>query len=119
MSVRFRRRTLHRAVAEPRGQRLRPEGGEVVVEVTALGGEDGGGDTLGERPGFERGRGASARGVAVGGDEEADDAGGWDEGGKAAGRERGGGRQCGDSGDQSGEAAPARLVLVRERGMEA
>ena len=57
-------------MAEPRGLHLRPEGGEVVVEVAALGGEDGGGDTLGERPGIDRGRGASARGVAVGGDEE-------------------------------------------------
>ena len=66
MSGRFRQRTLHHAVAEPRGQRRRPEGGEVVVEVAALGGEDGGGDALGERPGFERGRGAAARGVAVG-----------------------------------------------------
>ena len=56
-----------------------------------LGGEDGGGDALFERPGFERGRGASARGVAVGGDEEAGGAGVWDEGGEAAGRERGGG----------------------------
>ena len=53
MSGRFRQRTLHRAVAEPRGQRLRPEGGEVVVEVAALGGEDGGGDALAdERPGW-------------------------------------------------------------------
>ena len=58
-------------MAKPRGQCLRPEGGEVVVEVAALGGEDDGGDALGERPGFERDRGASARGVAVGGDEEA------------------------------------------------
>ena len=106
-------------MAEPRGQRLRPEGGEVVVEVAALGGEDGGGDALDECPGIDRGRGTSARGVAGGGDEQAGDAGGRDEGGEAAGRERGGGRQCGDGGDQGGEAAPARLVLVRERGMEA
>ena len=59
-SGRLHRRTLHHAVAEPRGERLRPEGGEVVVEVAVLGGEDGGGEALGERPGFERGRGGAA-----------------------------------------------------------
>ena len=72
---RFRGHILHHAVAEPRGQRRRSEGGEVVVEVAALGSEDGGGDALRERPCFERGRGALACGVAVGGDEEAGDAG--------------------------------------------
>ena len=43
---RLRQRTLHPVVTEPRGQRRRPEGGEVVVEVAVLGGEDGGGEAL-------------------------------------------------------------------------
>ena len=85
---------------EPRGQRPRPEGGEVVVEVAVCGGEDDGGDALRHRPGFEPGRGAPARGVAVGGDEEAGGAGGRDEGGEAAGRERSSGGQRGDGGDE-------------------
>ena len=61
---------------EPRGQRPRPEGGEVVVEVAVRGHEDDGGEALRQRPGFEPGRGAPARGVAGGGDEEAGGAGG-------------------------------------------
>ena len=32
------------------GRRRRPEGGEAVVEAAVFGGEDGGGDALGERP---------------------------------------------------------------------
>ena len=36
-----RSRSEAKEQGEPRGQRLRPEGGEVVVEVAALGGEDG------------------------------------------------------------------------------
>ena len=46
---------------EPRGQRLRPEGGEVVVEVAVRGGEDDGGEALRPRPGLEPGRGTPAR----------------------------------------------------------
>ena len=61
---------------EPRGQRPRPEGGEVVVEVAVRGHEDDGGEALRHHPGFEPGRCAPARGVAVGGDEEAGGAGG-------------------------------------------
>ena len=92
---------------EPRGQRPRPEGGEVVVEVAVRGGEDGGGEALRERPGLEPDRGTPALGITVAGDEEAGGAGGRDEGGEAAGRQCGGGVQRGDGGDEEEDGLDA------------
>ena len=134
---------------EPRGQRPRPEGGEVVVEVAVRGHEDDGGEAAGRErssggqcgDGGEEGEhgldaladqqgGAGspgrpeAHGVAVDAPQRL--AGLGDRGlGGALGMEPGalhafeGAVRAGDGSDEGGEAAPARGVAVGERGMEA